>query len=304
MCTLIFIINKNRTIYTLRGIYERANAIANVTTATETAPMSAPGTPAAPRHPAADQTAADQTAADQTAADQTAADRIQATPAGDAAAATDRVGLRPVLLGMLWDIGLSVGAYYLCRALGASTYVSLLVGTLVAGVRVAYVALRARSFDPFAGFMVGVFGIGLILSFLTGDDRFLLAKDSFGTGAAGLAFLGSCVIGRPLIYYAAQRVAAPTARAREEWAARWATSAPFRRTFVVLSAGWGLGLIVEALVRVVLVYLLPVDVMAGLSSVLGIAAFALLITWNMWYVRRAQARGRAAAAAATNAGAA
>lgn len=266
----------------------RANGIADVTTATENHPMTTPGTPAASGDTAADHAHDTNPAA-------------HANDAGHAPAGTERVGFRPVVLGMVWDVGLSVGAYYLCRALGASTYVSLLVGTLVAGVRVAYVAVRARHFDAFAGFMVGVFGIGLILSFLTGDDRFLLVKDSFGTAAAGLAFLGSCLVGRPLIYYAAQRLAAPTPRGREEWEARWATSAPFRRTFVVLSAVWGIGLVVEAVVRVVLVYLLPVDVMAGLSSVLSIAAFALLITWNMWYVRRAQARGRAAAAAAAEA---
>ncbi|MBE1611372.1 intracellular septation protein A [Actinopolymorpha pittospori] len=256
--------------------------------------MTTPGTPAARSDTAPDQVHDPSTNNNPNGAN-------DPNGADNAPAGTDRMGLRPVILSLVWDVGLSIGAYYLCRALGASTYVSLLVGTLVAGVRVAYVAIRARHFDAFAGFMVGVFGIGLILSFLSGDDRFLLLKDSFGTAAAGLAFLGSCVIGRPLIYYAAQRFAAPTPQGREQWEALWATSAPFRRTFVVLSAVWGIGLLVEAAVRVVLVYVLPVDVMAGLSSVLSIAAFALLMTWNMWYSRRAQARGRARAAAAAEA---
>ena len=59
---------------------------------------------------------------------------------------------------------------------------------------------------------------------------------------------------------------------------------------MVLSAGWGVGLLVEATVRVVLVYLLPVDVMAGLSSVLGVAGFVVLLTWNMWYIKRVRRR--------------
>ncbi|MET9021145.1 VC0807 family protein [Actinopolymorpha sp. NPDC004070] len=207
-----------------------------------------------------------------------------------AAQAGGRAQFREILLGMVWDVVPSIAAYYACRALGASPYVSLLAGTLVAGVRVAYVAIRARTFDAFAAFMVAIFGFGLVMSLVTGDARFLLVKESFGTGAAGLAFLGSCFVGRPLIFYAARRFSARTVAARAGWEEMWHSSPGFRRTFFVLSAGWGAGLLVEAAVRVVLVYLLPVDVMAGLSSVLGIAGFVVLLTWNMWYIRRVRAR--------------
>lgn len=201
-----------------------------------------------------------------------------------------RTPFREILLGMVWDVVPSIAAYYACRALGASPYVSLFVGTLVAGIRVAYVAVRARTFDAFAAFMVAIFGFGLVMSFLTGNERFLLAKESFGTGAAGLAFLGSCFVGRPLIFHAARRFSARTGAARAGWEDLWHSSPGFRRTFVVLSAGWGVGLLVEATLRVILVYLLPVDVMAGLSSVLGIAGFVVLLTWTMWYVKRVRAR--------------
>ncbi|GAA2760448.1 VC0807 family protein [Actinopolymorpha rutila] len=219
-------------------------------------------------------------------------DRTEHTSEADALAAQPggRPPFREILLGMVWDVVPSIAAYYACRALGASPYASLLAGTLVAGIRVAYVAIRARTFDAFAAFMVAIFGFGLVMSFVTGDERFLLAKESFGTGAAGLAFLGSCFVGRPLIFYAARRFSARTEAARAGWEDMWHSSPGFRRTFVVLSAGWGVGLLVEATLRVILVYLLPVDVMAGLSSVLGIAGFAVLLTWNMWYIKRVRAR--------------
>jgi hypothetical protein len=57
---------------------------------------------------------------------------------------------------------------------------------------------------------------------------------------------------------------------------------------------WGVVLLVEAIVRIPLVYLLPVSVMVGVSEAMSIAAFAGLITWNVWYVRRATARAAAA----------
>jgi len=40
----------------------------------------------------------------------------------------------------------------------------------------------------------------------------------------------------------------------------------------------------EAVVRVVLVYALPVDVMVGLSTVLTVVTFGLLFAWNARYV--------------------
>ena len=54
---------------------------------------------------------------------------------------------------------------------------------------------------------------------------------------------------------------------------------------------WGIGLLLEAALRVPLDFLLPVSVMVAVSQAMMIAVFALLIAWTSWYVRRAAARG-------------
>lgn len=204
---------------------------------------------------------------------------------------TQRPSAFAIFTTLLWDVGLALAAYYGARALGFSPYVSLLTGTVVSGLRVGYVAVRARRLDGFAAFLLTIFGVGLALSFVTGDDRFLLLKDSFGTALAGLIFLGTCLFGRPLIFYAAKRTTTVSDPEREaRWETRWREEPAFRRTFVLLSVGWGVGLLVEALVRVPLVYLLPIDVVPALSTALQIAAFVVLIFWTLWYVRRVQSR--------------
>ena len=202
--------------------------------------------------------------------------------------------IRGMLLMLVWDIGLSLGAYYSLRLFGASPYVALLAGTIVSGLRMVYVAVKARRLDVFAGFLMTVFGVGLALSFVTGSIEFLLVKESFGTGVAGLLFLGSCVVGRPLIFYAAKRLQSDRA---DHFDSMWSTSAPFRRIFYVMSAVWGAGLLLEALVRIPLVFLLPVDVVAGLSTVMFVAAMVLLTVWTVGYVRRALRRRDAVEAA-------
>src|SRR5262245_62016267 len=93
-------------------------------------------------------------------------------------------GLVAILRSLLWDVGLSLAAYFVAHRLGASDYVALLAGSVAALARMLYVAARARKFDMFAAVMLGVFLVGLGLSFLTGSPKFLLVKESFGTGIA------------------------------------------------------------------------------------------------------------------------
>lgn len=196
-------------------------------------------------------------------------------------------GVVDILKSLLVDVGVPALAYFVAHWLGASDFVALLAGSVIALLRTLFVAVRDRKFQLFSAVMVGVFTVGLVLTFVTGDPRFLLVKESAGTGVAGIAFLVSCVLGKPLVYYAALRMQP----AREaEFAQRWATMPEFRKTFVVLSLGWGFGLLFEALLRIPLVFLLPVEVMVTVSTVMIIVAFALLAVWTKWYAGRRQAR--------------
>jgi intracellular septation protein A len=188
-----------------------------------------------------------------------------------------------MFLGLFWDVGLSLVAYYGLRALGASPYVALLGGTVTAGLRIGYVWWRTRRFDAFAAFMLVEFGVGLVFSLLTGDARFLVAKESFSTAIAGLIFLASCGFGRPMIWHAAVRFQ-PAARAEMEH--KWHAVPEFRRTFRVLTLGWGAGMLAEAVARVVVAYTLPVDAAAGLSQLLRFGAMGLLVAWTLTTVKR------------------
>jgi intracellular septation protein A len=213
--------------------------------------------------------------------------------AAPAAVAVQSADTRPTgspILGlmrmMLLDVGLPLLAYYGLHAVGVSDYRALLAGSVVAGLRVAFVALRSRRLDGFAAFLMVLFAVGLALAFVTGDARFMLAKDSIGTAVTGLIFLGTCVVGRPMMFHAAQRFSATTSEKRAWWNTKWQTSAGFRRGFRVMSMVWGVGLLVEAAVRIPLIYVLPVPVMVGLSTLLQVAAFTLLMAWSVWYGRR------------------
>lgn len=214
------------------------------------------------------------------------------SPVGPAPAISHRKGIalggpRRLLMSMFWDVGLAVLAYYGARALGLSEYAALLTGTLASGGRLLWVAVRDRRLDPFAGVLLVLFAAGLALSFVTGDARFLLAKDSAISGVAGLALLGSCLVGKPLCYLAALRMAGP---ARSELAARAAADPALRRRFAQLTLVWGGGLLAEAVLRIAVVYALPIDVAVGASTLLQLTAMGGLIAWSVYQAKRGQAR--------------
>jgi hypothetical protein len=201
------------------------------------------------------------------------------------------IGARSMLRGLGWDVGVPVVGYYALHLLGVADLPALLVATGLAGLRMVWVAVRDRSLNLFATVMLVVFGIGVLLALVSGDARFLLLKNSIVPGAIGLVFLVSVLLGTPLSLAASQSF---QPERRDEIRRAYESEPLARRGHRVSSTVWGLGLLAEALVRVPLVYLLPVSVMVGVGEVLSVAVIGSLVGWNIWYVRRLGARERLA----------
>ncbi|WP_422647490.1 VC0807 family protein [Actinoalloteichus caeruleus] len=203
-----------------------------------------------------------------------------------------RSPVRParVLGGVFLDAGLSVSAYLVFRWAGAGDYLALLAGTVVAGLRLGWVLLRTRRLDAFALFMTATFAVGLGLSFVTGDARFLLLKESVGTAVTGLLFLLTCLLRRPLLYAASKRFAGLDAAESTAWDERWRASPHFRRLFYRTTIVWGLGFVAEAVLRVPLVFLLPIPVMATVGSLGTPVLIVGLLGWTLWYGPRRELR--------------
>jgi hypothetical protein len=109
---------------------------------------------------------------------------------------------RALVRGVAWDVGVPLAAYYVLHVAGTTDWAALLAATGAAACRLLWTAFRGHSLNPFAMLMVVVFGLGL--SFLTGDSRFLLLKDSAITGGIGVSFLVLAALGHPLTVDAAK----------------------------------------------------------------------------------------------------
>jgi hypothetical protein len=192
--------------------------------------------------------------------------------------------MKPIIRGILLDIAPPLIAYYGLRAAGASEYTALLTATVLAGSKVAYDAIRARRLDPFAGYLMLNFGLSLAVGLSTSDARLLLAGTTLVGGIGGLVFLGSCVIGTPLTQVVGERLEGGPQDTSE-------TAVTYRRrVHVLLSAMWGIGLIIATGVQLAVIFVTSVDVANALASALSLATTGVLIVATVIVGKRARTR--------------
>lgn len=183
------------------------------------------------------------------------------------------------LIRLALDLGISPLAYYGCVLGGVPTLRSLLTATAVAGVWLVAVTVHDRKADALAVFMLGMYGVMAALAAVTSDPRLLLTRDPLTSGLAGLIFLGSCVKGKPATAYLAHKLHGE----------RPVDGRRALRTHLVETAVLGAGLTAEALLRLVLVFTLPLSSSATVVPPLEFAVLLPLVAWVTWHRRRARA---------------
>ena len=185
--------------------------------------------------------------------------------------------MRPVLQTVLLDVAPPLVAYYGLRAAGVSEYVALLAATVLSGARVVYGVVRTRRLDPFAIYLLLTFGLSLAVGLATTDPKSILVGNTLVNGIGGLIFLGSCVVGTPLTQVVGERF-----RKAEDGAA----TADLRRVHVRLSAMWGVGLLVEVAVRLVVIAHASVDVANAVNSAITLPVVGALVLATIVVSRR------------------
>ena len=111
-------------------------------------------------------------------------------------------------------------------------------------------------------------------------------------------FLGSALIGKPLIYELARASMRRKSEGEAQEFEALQVHAGFRRTMTVMTLVWGFGLLAEVAVSVVLVFTLSIREYLIVNPILGYGTMGALSLWSFFYGRRAKRRGDARRAAA------
>jgi hypothetical protein len=186
-------------------------------------------------------------------------------------------GLGTALRPLLIDIGVPVGGYYLLHgAFGLSVWLSLALSSVGPAVRATAGLAAERKLNVLALLMLAVNLAGIAVSFLTGDPRAMIAKDSLVSSVIAVAILASVAARRPLMSAGLRPF---LTKGVPERAAAWdrlsACSARFRRLEMLFSAIWGLLLLADCAARLIGAYTLPVTTMVWLTTVLTLGAVSL-----------------------------
>jgi hypothetical protein len=133
----------------------------------------------------------------------------------------------------------------------------------IAGIVLGWV--RSRRLEIIGVISLIFIVLGLLSTLISGSAQFFLVKESVLTGLFGLAFLGSLLLARPLMFYFGRQFYSagdPNRAARFEQ--RWQNPS-FRFTQRLMTLVWGCAMISEALLRVGLVFILPIPIFLVIS---------------------------------------
>jgi hypothetical protein len=195
--------------------------------------------------------------------------------------------LRRQLLGLALGIAVPTALYYVFHAVGLSNLTALTLAAIVPALSTVYNLLVRRTVDAFALLGLASIVVTIVPSLIAHDPRFLLARDGLITGLWGCWFFATLRMRRPAAFLFAR----PLMEGRRmfgtrPWEGLWETSQQFQRIWRFATVVFGTGLLVDAVIRVVIAYTLPVSVVPALGGALWPATFVLIqVVTNIYYHR-------------------
>lgn len=189
---------------------------------------------------------------------------------------------------LFFELALPLGSYYGLRAVGAGQWLSMVAGGLLLLPWIGYGIVRQRRVEAMAVFTLGLVVIGTLLSLVSGSPRVVMVRDSWLTAAIGCWVLGTLFTRRPFIMTSSRGIiiAKVGEAGLAAFEARWDVEPAFRHHLRLITAVWGAVFLLDAVLRIVLAYTIPVDAFPLASTVLWLALLGGLIAWHNWYITR------------------
>jgi hypothetical protein len=217
-------------------------------------------------------------------------------PAGSAGTKSGR--LLSIVMIAIFDVAAPLAAYSALRSAGWSAVAALLLSGVFPVLGVAIAAIRNRRLDVVGGLVLAGIVVGTVLGLAFHSARLLLVEGSVPTAVFGFVCLGSLWARRPLLFSVVLEFTGPDTAKGREMTRLWQNEG-FRRVFRIITAVWGVGFLLEAALRVVIIY----DASAGTalvsSKVTPFVFAAIFSAWTVAYGTRQRKKGERMAAVAS-----
>lgn len=199
-------------------------------------------------------------------------------------ARSDRWGL---VLNIVVNAVLPYVTYLLLTRYGVATVPALVAGAVFPATATVVGMIRSGRVEAL-GIIVLVATAASVVGALWFTSPYLvLAKGSLITGFLGLIFLASLAANRPLIYYAA--LAGQDEATRQSADALWQAEPGYRHLMRRLTLVWGIAMIGEAGLRLMLIPFVPIAIFLPMSEIMWFGFFAVMMAWSWRYGRHMMA---------------
>jgi intracellular septation protein A len=147
--------------------------------------------------------------------------------------------------------------------------------------------LRGRRPSGMGLLFVAATGLSVGLAMTLHSPIFILAKGAIVSGAVGMAFAVSALMGRPLTRWLALRLSTEHHEQRAHLAERWGHPKA-HRVFRILSIGWGVVLLLVGVQQGVLAFTVSPGFVMALEGPVQLTVTLLGVAASVLYVRRIQ----------------
>jgi len=162
---------------------------------------------------------------------------------------------------------------------------------------VAIGVIQHRRLDVVGAVVLAGIIVGTVVGLASHNARLVLVEGSVPTAVFGMACLGSLWARRPLMFSLAREFTGPDTTRGQEMTRLWQYEG-YRRVFRVITAVWGVAFLIEAALRVVIVYNTSAGTALAISKVTPFVFAAIMCAWTVAYGTRQKRKGERMAAAA------
>jgi len=206
--------------------------------------------------------------------------------------------LRSLAVIVIFDVAAPLATYYALRSAGLSAVPALLISGVFPALGVTIGVVRNHRLDAIGVLVLAGIVVGTVLGLVSHSARLILVEGSVPTAVFGVACLGSLLRARrPLMFTLALEFAGPDTAQGREMVQLWDYEG-FRRIFRIITVVWGCGFLVEAALRVLIVYSTSTGTALTLSKITPYVFVVIFSAWTIFYGRYQRRKGERMAAAA------
>ena len=200
------------------------------------------------------------------------------------------MNIRGIIPSLVTNAVVPFVVYQVLKSYQYSDLVALSAAGLIPAIGTSIGIIHQRHVDLIGALALIGIGVSIVAVLIGGDPRILLIRESFLTGALGVACFVSLLFPRPLMFYFGRYFATGNNPVRRErYNGLWHYPS-FRSANRMITIVWGAAYVGEFILRAMMAYTLPIPVVLAVSPFLLGGITIGTIAWTLAYARRSAQR--------------